>query len=522
MRQWLRDLLIALSWANLCFLNMWSQFLTYTRANTYIMKTPPPPTGYMAVFLNVLLLGGLLWVGITIVRRYLSGRILMLAHSVFLLLLLFPLSALRSTLAPYLPYVSGRWLFGVLGESGVTLLLVICAIMLVLVLLRWPTKLSRMAATVLLMLFPFVPVTYLQGIVAVTHQAPAVFAPKPLAPPLQDAKTTPRMLWIIFDELDQRLVFDERPASIALPEFDRFRRQALSASQAYSPSNKTLTSLPALITGRWVTQAEEVNADKLLVQFVDAPEPVPWSQVPSVFSKARTAGFNTALIGFYHPYCRILSTLTSCWWYDMPMLWNSLRGGLLYTMLDQARSLFETPTLSLFNQSLATMRHAHDHQDFVECAERVATNPVYGLSLLHFGIPHGPHFYDRVTYQPVLGNAPFRGYVNSLVLTDHTLGQLRRAMERAGMWDTTTILISADHSFRSLQALGGKQDHRIPFLLKLSGQDTAVGYELPFNSIITHDLILAILHSELVTPQEVIAWLDQRRMASPETHQTFK
>jgi hypothetical protein len=477
----------------------------------------------MAVFLNVLLLGGLLWVGITIVRRYLSGRILRLAHIVFLLLVLFPLSALRINLLPYLPYLGGTWLFRVLGESGVPLLLVVCAIMLVSVLLRWPTKLSRMAATLLLILFPFVTVTYLQGIVAVTHQAPAVFAPQPLAPPLQDAKTTPRMLWIIFDELDQRLVFDERPASITLPEFDRFRRQALSASQAYSPSNKTLTSLPALITGSWVTQAEEINADNLLVQFVDAPEPVPWSQVPSVFSKARTAGFNTALIGFYHPYCRILSThLTSCWWYDRPMLWNSLRGGLLYTMLDQARSLFETPTLSLFHQPLATIRHAHEYQNFVERAERVATNPAYGLSLLHFGIPHAPHFYDRVTHQPVLGNAPFRGYVDSLVLTDHTLGQLRRAMERDGIWDTTTMLISSDHSFRSERALNGKLDRRIPFLLKLSGQDTAVSYELPFNSIITHDLILAILQSELVTPQEVIAWLDQRRMASPEAQQTFK
>jgi hypothetical protein len=521
MRQWLRDLLIALSWANLCFLSVWSHILTYTHADMYFMEAPPSPTAYTSVFLDVLLLGGLLWGGIIMVRRSLHGWALVLAHRGFLLLLLIPLNALRDVLGRYNPYLKGE-LFRVVGESGVGLLLMGCVVICGFVLLRWPTKLTRMASACLLDLFPFVPVTCLQGIATVTHRDLRAFVPKPLAPLLPDAKTTPRVLWIIFDELDRRLVFDERPASIDLPEFDRFRRQALSASRVYSPSNATLTSLPSLISGRWVTHAEAIDADDLLVQFADAPEPVPLSQVPGVFTKARAAGFNTALIGFYHPYCRMLFTrLTSCRWYDLSMPYNSVRGALLYAMFDEARSLFETSTLSLFHQSLATRNHACDHQDFMEHAKRVAANPVYGLALLHFTIPHAPHFYDRTTRQPVLGNAPVRGYLDSLVLTDRALGQLRQAMERADLWDKTSIIISSDHSFRSAMALDGKLDRRIPFLLKLSGQATAMRYTQPFNSIITHDLILAILRRELVTPQDVVLWLDQRRMASPEAHKTF-
>src|SRR4029450_8760196 len=83
----------------------------------------------------------------------------------------------------------------------------------------------------------------------------------------------------------------------------------------------------------------------------------PWERVVAYVGDARQAKPHLehnplSLLGVRHAIPtrklndpgRILSPLTSCWWYDMPMLWNSLRGGLLYTMLDQARSLFETPT----------------------------------------------------------------------------------------------------------------------------------------------------------------------------------
>src|SRR5262245_6584488 len=81
MRQWLQDLFIALSLANLCFLRVWSQLLTYTRADTYLMLAPPSPQTYVALMLDVLVLAGLVWLGITLVRRYLTGWVLGLAYS---------------------------------------------------------------------------------------------------------------------------------------------------------------------------------------------------------------------------------------------------------------------------------------------------------------------------------------------------------------------------------------------------------------------------------------------------------
>jgi hypothetical protein len=45
----LRDLFIALSLANLCYLRVWSELLTYTRSDTYLMKLPPA-SGRVSVF----------------------------------------------------------------------------------------------------------------------------------------------------------------------------------------------------------------------------------------------------------------------------------------------------------------------------------------------------------------------------------------------------------------------------------------------------------------------------------------
>ena len=44
-----------------------------------------------------------------------------------------------------------------------------------------------------------------------------------------------------------------------------------------------------------------------------AGEPAPWSAQPNVFSRAREIGGATALVGWYHPYCRVIGgDLTKC------------------------------------------------------------------------------------------------------------------------------------------------------------------------------------------------------------------
>ena len=204
-------------------------------------------------------------------------------------------------------------------------------------------------------------------------------------------------------------------------------------------------------------------------------------------------------------------SLTWCWWTDIPRPINSTGDTLGEAMRGQTRSLFETWRLSLFGQSLSTRRKAREFPVALERAAAAAADPAYGLVLLHLLTPHFPHAYDRQTKTFTRGNAPLRGYYDSLALTDRALGRLRQAMQTAGVWDTTTLLLSSDHAMKHAALLDGKADPRVPFLLKFAGETAAYSYAPELPTVLTRELLLEILRGKLSSPRETAQWLDRRR-----------
>src|SRR5205085_8296330 len=94
-------------------------------------------------------------------------------------------------------------------------------------------------------------------------------------------------------------------------------------------------------------------------------------------------------------------------------------------------------------------------------------------------------------------------YAGNLRLVDRTLGDVRKALEKAGMWDTSTILLTSDHPVRTLApfatpgqnpALRGlKQHNQVPYLLKMAGEMQGLVYDSAINTVVTKDLLLAVL-----------------------------
>ncbi len=500
--------MIALSLVNLCYLRVWTELLTYTRADEYEMKLPPGPADYLAAMANVLLGGAVLFAAVQIARR--AGIRQRLLNWGFLLFLILPLNSIRTVLSEQFAYLRSP-LFEVLGTKGVALLAIGLTASGVSLMVRWSSRLASAAAAVLVVVSPLVPMTLAQAAWKAAHYSPAPLAPRPLAPAV--AGTPPRrVLWVIFDEWDQRLTFRERSPLIQLPELDRFRAASLSASNAYSPGPETSYSMPALITGRMVADFRKVDPDTMLVKHPGLTEPVDWGREQNIFADARQAGFNTAVVGWYHPYCRAIAwSLTDCAWWELESQHNSMGVGFFSILVNQARSLFETSLFSPFGQSLATAHHGANYGEMLARAKQELARRDLGLTLLHLPVPHAPHAYNMRTGRFDLANAPIRGYLDSLVLTDRTLGEIRRTMERLGTWNTTTILLSADHSFRAAPALDHKKDHRVPFLLKMEGHNEPVAFDAPFNTLLTHDLLLAILRGEVSTPVQAAGWLDRHR-----------
>lgn len=532
----LRDLAIVLSLANLCFFGVWSELLPGYPGH-YHMVVPPPPFAFAAAILNVSVLAALFWGGMLFVRQSRRPYLLNLARWSFLAVFLVVANSFRGKI----PALTVPNLSALFGATGLKAFGVVIAVTALLVLVRWHRRVVHVAAAIVLVLFAFVLLTFSRAGWSLMNpqSAFAKFAPKPPAPLLTVKRNpAPRVLWLVFDEMDQRLTFLERPSIVKLAEIDRFRSQALYASNAYPPANDTLLSMPALITGRPIAEAWPVDADELSITFADGKNSVSWSTQPNIFGRARELGFQTAALGWYHPYCRVIgNSLTTCafyWWGNTPesTMSDSISNQLIKLVgsLPLQRHLRLTESFQHWLQpesvSRAFTRRVSRYLRMREDAHAIATDSHFGLILLHWPIPHPPGIYDRSKKDFAWEGG--RSYLDNLELVDLSLGELRRIMETAGNWDTTAVLITSDHSYRirtsvtkrqtaseEETAVDGKIDRRVPFLLKLSGQKKAVTYDYPFNTVLTHDMILALLRSEISDPESLVAWLDRHRSSVP-------
>jgi hypothetical protein len=470
---------------------------------------------YHAILVNVPLLAAVFWSGITLVRRSGSAAARRLAEWAFLLVLIVPINAvLRTQLPAFALDRAPNPLYSTAGVVWLALIPIGASL-----LVRFRPAMVRLFTTVLLAMSPFALMTFAQAARLMT-----TFQDRPTAAAVPTEQSPPRILWMVFDEMDERLAFASRPPTVRLPELDRLRAESLSAQHAVSPAGWTLYSMPALITGRLVSRATASNPSELTLTFTGSADAVPWSAQPNVFSRAREAVRNTALSGWYHPYCRIIGhTVTRCTNRDR-------QGTLTASGWEQIRSLVDTAPLATHligwdppweKRSVPDARWRY--QETLEDARQWATDPDLGLVLIHWGFPHAPIFYDR--FRESLEPSARNNYFDNLVLVDRTLGELRRAMERTDMWDPTVLLVTSDHSIRRRyfvtsspdwpseenEALSERPEPEVPFILKLSGQREAVRYEASFNTVLTHDLLLALLRREVSSPASVVAWLDRHR-----------
>lgn len=519
-------LAIAFSLANLVCFPLWQAALHYP--NEYYYDTPSAGRSILAVALVATVLSGLLWVGALTLRSWGDRTARALGRSAFLALLLVPLNHVRTNLGESGPLIETA------GKATVILVavLVLAGIYATLRGAGRPALIARLAVLVFL---PYGLLAFGQGAWVLAGGRDALFRQIPPAPAIaaDHGQERPRALWIIFDQLDQELTFETRPGDVRLPALDRLREEALSAEQAYAPAGWTLVSLPALLTGRLVERAKPASASELWLKFTDQTEPELWGVQPSVFSRARARQLDTALVGNYHPYCRILGDLVSCYSVSYregvpdpcgSVACMSVREavGLIYRLPLMDR----VPWIRLSHEALSTTAAWDEARAGIERfrsihrrALELATDPAMDLVFLHYPVPHGPIIFNRSTgdfLQP--GEAA--GRFDNMVLADRALGELRAAMEAAGLWERTAVLVSADHGEKDLSEFaydteGRRIERRVPFILKLPLQDVAVRYAKPMNTVISQDLVLAILDGEVADATSLVAWLDNHVTFGP-------
>src|SRR5581483_8531914 len=312
---WLKDALISLSIANLCFMFVWGELgnLAGEPSVRYYEDRAPQMGPVWALIFDVFLIAAVVFLGFVLRRttkvalRWTGTAIVVFfaAYAVYDLQ-----RCLRPSLEPYLSYRSELIIKAVLG------------IVFLFAIWRSPRRVLRFAKSAFLVLSPLflVMVGHTTWMYA-TDDLAKVGTGK-AAGMLPTSGRTNRVIWIIFDELDDRILFKARPARIHPVEFDRLRDQSIYADHVTTPADDTLRAMPGLFLGRSVLDTK-LDTSKLLVKEKGNSGWVDFASQPNVFRQARAEGFNTALSGFHHPYCRILGDdLSDCAW--MASGWSSI------------------------------------------------------------------------------------------------------------------------------------------------------------------------------------------------------
>ena len=500
-----REWMISASLSLLCLVKPFYQLL---------LRHPHYPAyyniDYLAAICNFVLLT-IAWRGIRMFLRHAShprlSKALPLVH-------LIPLILFADFLRPFFLYaITGTditAIFQGLGKAGLLLAAVLVGYLGFLVGWRYAARFQRILEVCLAGIFP-AAILILCRVAWVGLGVESAPGRETTADAVGTRASSARVVWIIFDEMDQRLSFPGRPARLSLPELDRFRDSAIYATDALPPADNTLLSIPSILAGKVVHQSDLVGHSDglLLVTFTPDGERMPWDeQIPDVFSKAHRLGVKVAVDGVYLPYCLLFQhVLTQC--ADQPQmgLANDPDASLYDRMARQILvAIPGSPAMDAVKRYSRMLQHAKE----------TSADRGLGLVYVHLSVPHFPFIYNRAKARTEAWAflETSEGYVNNLALADRTLGEIRVAMEQAGVWNDTTVLVTSDHPWRDSDGFDGKSDPRVPFLLKLAGQSGRIDYDQRFNTVVTHDLILSLLTEEVSTPEEAIAFLDREKQAT--------
>ncbi len=340
-----------------------------------------------------------------------------------------------------------------------------------------------------------------------------------------------KIFWIIFDELDQYLIF-ENPNRPFFSELEKLKNESIYASKAIQPGSCTNISLPAFTTGLTINDVV-LNGASHLKLLLKNGSTTDWRKTPNIFQKASALGYNSSLIGWYHPYDRIFSSDVAYIaledsFFEKKKL-NKFRS-VSITFINQIFSFFHYNFDKLFQISLkkslipkeaikikSDIRNEQWYGSLLTKMEEVIDNDKLNFNFFHLPIPHYPTCYNSKTNK--IANAS-PNYYENVYLVDKTLSWLREKLSQKNLWESSIIIVTSDHWLRTekgfvdqyvkeeSEEFKASMDKRkapyVPILIKMPNQSSNKEINKEINSLIIHDLVLDIMKKKIKTSDDVL------------------
>jgi hypothetical protein len=338
------------------------------------------------------------------------------------------------------------------------------------------------------------------------------------------ARRPPRIVVLVFDELDSDFAFTLRPAGLALPNLDELRRTSFTALNGVSPFPSTVYALPSITLGRPVSSLT-VPASRTIVYRTPEGEEIDWRRSNTLFHEARRRGANVAAAGWVLPYCAFFGdAMARC--VQAPVFpvvhdswtrpsWKPFLMDLHIATRPASQRLFPDTDLLYWVGARPRLARAMSgiHDTLSDAARRFAADPDLDFVFIHLNIPHPPAFHS--VGGPRFDDGPT--YFDSLELVDRVVGEVSGAIRASGAGDRTSLLVTSDHHFRakiwirrreshpSEESLAGRVDKpHLPLLFQIPGRAAAEhAGEFPVHAV--HRLVLAHLDGRADDPGRTLS-----------------
>jgi hypothetical protein len=385
-----------------------------------------------------------------------------------------PLASFAAGLARQLPFDDA---LRALGQNGVVRFAAPAAVLGLIAtgVVFWPRGFLRGLRLLLVLVSP-VSLVVVESLITSASDADAVVRVSRRLPArgAEDAAAgCDPVLAVLFDELSFSYLYADARVR---PEYSAI---AATASQATNylamsaPGPETLVSMPSFLATRHL---RDIRVESNAIFELDAEGhllPFTAGRPEALFPTARRLGFSTEMAGYYLPYCEMLDGLLdacqSLSFYNMSSVDDgfSVIDPLMTTLILWPRQF---PFGLLKNPPFARLQRGLVENTATFAMQSMHTGrPVFRF--VHFSVPHFPFVFDGQRFNPPfdpLRTSPDNAYRSQVRYVDRLFGTLTQHMRDEGTYDSTTIVVLADHGFR----FGGieRNPRQIPFIVKGAGQ----------------------------------------------------
>lgn len=269
----------------------------------------------------------------------------------------------------------------------------------------------------------------------------------------QEERTHPRLVWILFDELSYKQVFESRAHDLALPNFDALRSESTVYTEMQPIGMRTVKVVPSLLSGAVVEDLRFGFDNRLRVRYDGTHG---WRGLDgngTVFADARRAGWRTGAVGWYNPYCTLYGgALDSCYWSNLDRLEGNMAQRASFVRntwrpLAEAATELVSPAAADRERCNFDVRQRYEtYRDLDAHAKRMMAEDQADFMFLHLSTPHSPNIWSRAKdgFVQRCGSS----YLDNLALADRELGQMMAVLKRSPRWKDTTVIVEGDHSWR--------------------------------------------------------------------------